>query len=44
MKVILLTKSKEDYFKAFMERYGICPSDEELRAFIELYESKKGNT
>lgn len=39
----ILAKSKEDYFKAFMERYGVCPTDEELKAFIDLYESKKEN-
>lgn len=42
--MITMTKSKEDYIKAFKEMYGIKPTDEELRAFIEMYDSIKGAT
>lgn len=38
---MMMAKSKEEYIRAFKERFGIDPSDEELQAFIEIYESKK---
>lgn len=41
--MIVLTKSKDEYLKAFKDRYGVIPTEDELRTFIELYESKKKN-